>query len=371
MDKDFVKFRLRERKDGIKSIFLSFYYKGKRHEESLRLYIVPELTREDKKKNKDTWAIAESVRARRLMELQEEVFRLKSEKPAIQILDLWRQKIGELGGDGTRATWVSAYNKMEMFLNKKDIPISDVDVKFCEEFKKYLSGKATVGNRMQYEEQRLKSNSQLAYYAKFRALLHYAHRMKYIDNDPSESVSSPKREDSERTYLTIEELHSLVNTPCLVDSVRVCFLFSCLTGLRRCDVQNLRWCDVSSMGGLTRITFKQQKTKGLLYLDINEQASALMGERKEGENYVLPRLPDPHTTNRAIRAWAKKAGITKHISFHSGRHTFATLMLSLNTDLYTVSKLLGHANINTTQIYAKVLDKNKQEAVKKIPRLNL
>ena len=63
------------------------------------------------------------------------------------------------------------------------------------------------------------------------------------------------------------------------------------------------------------------------------------------------------------------AGIKKHITFHSGRHTFAVMMLDLGTDIYTVSKLLGHREIGTTQIYAKVLDKNKQAAVAKIPSI--
>lgn len=63
----------------------------------------------------------------------------------------------------------------------------------------------------------------------------------------------------------------------------------------------------------------------------------------------------------------KAAGIDKHITFHCGRHTFAVMMLDLGVDLYTVSKLLGHKSIETTQVYAKILDKNKQSAVDRIP----
>ena len=61
--------------------------------------------------------------------------------------------------------------------------------------------------------------------------------------------------------------------------------------------------------------------------------------------------------------WAVRAGITKDITFHSGRHTFAVLMLDLGAEIYTLQKLLGHKEIQTTQIYAKILDKKKQEAV--------
>jgi site-specific recombinase XerD len=70
-----------------------------------------------------------------------------------------------------------------------------------------------------------------------------------------------------------------------------------------------------------------------------------------------------------LKKWAFTAGITKNITFHTGRHTFATMMLSLGADIYTVSKLLGHKELATTQIYAKVLDKRKQDAVSLIPNL--
>jgi site-specific recombinase XerD len=70
--------------------------------------------------------------------------------------------------------------------------------------------------------------------------------------------------------------------------------------------------------------------------------------------------------NTLLREWVKEAGITKYITFHCFRHTYATLQLSLGTDIYTVSKLLGHRELKTTQIYAKVIDKVKREAADKI-----
>jgi site-specific recombinase XerD len=75
------------------------------------------------------------------------------------------------------------------------------------------------------------------------------------------------------------------------------------------------------------------------------------------------------TINNILQKWAKAAGVTKHISFHVARHTHATMMLTLGADLYTVSKLLGHKNIATTQIYAKIVDKKKEEAISLIPNL--
>lgn len=64
-----------------------------------------------------------------------------------------------------------------------------------------------------------------------------------------------------------------------------------------------------------------------------------------------------------LDTWAKEAGIQKHVTFHTARHTFATMELTMGADLYTTSKLLGHTEVRTTQIYAKIVNSKKEEAV--------
>lgn len=216
-------------------------------------------------------------------------------------------------------------------------------------------------------KQPLKENTKHNYFVKLAVCFHEAIKRRIIRDNPMVGIKGFKAEQGERMYLTIDEVKKLSETPCK-DYIKKPFLFSCLTGLRRSDIIRLRWMDVQKQGEFTRIIFRQKKTHGQEYMDIAPQAVPLMGERGNLTDFIF-KMPDEVNTNRIIKRWVKKAGISKNITFHSARHTFATMMLDIGTDLYTVSKLLGHRKISTTQIYAKVLDKNKQKAVLNIPLL--
>lgn len=176
-------------------------------------------------------------------------------------------------------------------------------------------------------------------------------------------------EEGTRMYLTIDELRAMQSARCEFPEIKRAFMFSCLTGLRRSDIIKLTWGEVHRQGEFTRIIFRQKKTGGQEYIDITPQAAELIGERgkHQSTDLVFGDIHSPSTTNAYLREWALRAGVDKNISFHCGRHTFATLMLDIGTDIYTVSKLLGHRELTTTQIYAKVMDKNKQAAVTLIP----
>ncbi|MEZ4856754.1 MAG: site-specific integrase [Gelidibacter sp.] len=145
------------------------------------------------------------------------------------------------------------------------------------------------------------------------------------------------------------------------------FIFSALTGLRWSDIEKLLWSEIQhskEMGYYIR--FRQKKTKGAETLPISEQARELLGEAGKPEAKVFEGLHYSAWSNLKLQQWMLKAGITKNITFHCARHTYATLQLTLGTDIYTVSKLLGHKELRTTQIYAKVIDDKKKEAANRI-----
>ena len=210
-------------------------------------------------------------------------------------------------------------------------------------------------------------NSKVSYFNKLRACLNQAVEDGIIARNPSKGIERFISEEGTRMYLTIDELKILAATECEYPQIKRAFLFSCLTGLRRSDVERLKWKDVQTQGKYTRIIFRQKKTKGQEYLDISPKAVELMGTPGRLNDNVFEDIHTPYSTNEAIRKWVLRAGIHKDITFHCGRHTFAVMMLDLGTDIYTVSKLLGHRELSTKQIYAKVLDKNKQAAVEKFP----
>lgn len=121
------------------------------------------------------------------------------------------------------------------------------------------------------------------------------------------------------------------------------FVFSCLTGLRFSDVKRLKWGQVISFGNFTRIEFTQKKTNGVEYIDISSQAVKFMGDRGSDDECVF-KLKGKSYSYFDLKSWLDRAGINKHVSFHSARHSFAVMLLDLGTDIYTVSKFWGIEN---------------------------
>lgn len=254
-------------------------------------------------------------------------------------------------------TWNRVYENFKIFINGDTIPFSKIDLKLIEEFRLYLLSAKRGG----FKTGTISPNTASTYFSVFKAVLKQAFIDGYLTIDLSAKAKSIQGRESRREHLTVEELNTLARTP-FDPIVKRAALFSALTGLRHSDIQKLTWAEIEEFNGGYRLNFTQQKTKGVEYMPISKQAYQLCGERKDDELLVFARLPDPSWISKPLERWIKQAGITKHITFHCFRHTFATLQLASGTDIYTVSKLLGHTNVKTTQIYAKVVDEKKEKA---------
>jgi integrase len=257
--------------------------------------------------------------------------------------------------------WQRTNELLKLYLGDV-ILFSQLDVALAENFRLFLLSAPMGGNKSGI----ISRNTAATYFSIFKAALKQAFIDGFLSGDLSAKIKGIQEEESRREYLTVEELNKLVATPCERDVLKQAALFSALTGLRHIDIQNLKWSEISVEGNQARLNFTQQKTKGVEYMPISEQALQLCGEPGPPEQLVFEDLPNPSWISRPLKNWIEAAGIKKKITFHCFRHTFATLQLSSGTDIYTVSKMLGHTDVKTTQIYAKVVDEKKNKAAQAI-----
>lgn len=355
--KEVVRLRQKPIANGNTSLYLDINHKGKRRYEFLRMYIVPELTPADKERNAETLRLANAIKAERIVAIERGTYGMEQSKE--QDTDFFAFAEAMMAKKNARnklSFRMMVVNYARDYAKTDNLTFADIDKRWVEGFCRYI------------DAMELAEITKHHYYVTLKTIFNQAMRDGIISRSPAMGVAPFRMPESQRQYLTIEELKRLTTTRCSNDGIRRMFLFSCLTGLRWSDVIRLQWSDVSQVGDFTRITFRQKKTKQQEYMDIAPEAVTLMGER--GKDCVFKAYSVSYT-ERVLADWVKDAKIDKHITFHCARHTFAVMMLDIGTDIYTVSKLLGHRELSTTQIYAKILDKNKQKAVAKIPKIGV
>lgn len=269
-----------------------------------------------------------------------------------------RDKRHQNSSKSIRVNWDREVALMKMFTEGKPMIFSTIDMNLLEDYKNFLINAPQGGSK----KGTITRNTASTYFSIFKAGLHQAFIDGYLTVDIAAKAKNIAYSDKQREYLTIDELNTLAATPCDRPIMKRASLFSALTGMRHSDIQKLKWKEIIKDGEHYRILFTQQKTKGVQYMPISDQAYQLCGERGEPDRLVFEGLQDPSWINKPLERWIKAAGITKHITFHCFRHTYATLQLTNGTDIYTVSKMLGHTKVTTTQIYAKIVDEKKEQA---------
>lgn len=379
--KEAVRLRRRPITGGRQSLYLDIYVNGRRDYEFLKLYLEPERTREDKRKNEETMRLAEVIRGKRLVDIQNSQYGFESAyRLDTKFLDYYKtlceKRLGEMS-KGNWGNWWSCLKHLELFCRRTpNITFREITPEWVQSFKEYLDKEARVrktgiGNTDKDPDKGLSQNSKQSYFNKVRACINQAFEERIIPHNPLRGIEGFKSGESHRNYLTIDEIKALAATECKYPSLKRAFLFSCLTGIRKSDIEKMRWSEIQKQGELTRIIFTQKKTCSMEYLDISPEAERYLGKRGEPEDRVFPGFRYDSSTITELRMWVMRAGIMKDVTFHCARHSFAVMMIDLGADIYTVQKLLGHKEIRTTEIYAKLLDKKKQAAVLLIPKLDL
>jgi integrase len=323
----------------------------------------------DKDHNKETLAVAESIKQKRQNILDKPEIYTGYEQEQLRLKEQGEQNFVEYFKklvDKRKASnydnWVSAYKYLNAFTNGT-LRVNDLNEKFFNDFKDYLL--TTQSNKS--SKVQLSNNSAVSYFNKLKAAIKQAFKDGMVQTDLNAKIEPIKAAETQRNFLTIEELNQLVKTDCQNILLKRAAIFSSLTGLRHSDIQKLTWSELEYIEGNGYfIKYKQQKTKSVEMMPISEQAFSLLGERQNQTDRVFDGLEYSAYHNRFLHEWIRAAGITKDITFHCFRHTFATLQLSKGTDIYTVSKMLGHKELKTTQVYAKIIDETKRKAADSI-----
>lgn len=371
---DFSPVHLRTKKiaHGKESIYLDIVKDGVRRKEYLGLYLVPEQTRADKVINRATLKTAEEIKAKRLIELLEGKLNFAGKKAAKVNLIEWleEQRLYYYDNDNMNysKTIHNLIRHLELF-NAKQVTLKEVTPAFLRKFLEYLRGDGAnkYGGRLCQE-------TIYTYFTILSILMNKAVRLDLIASNPFHKLSQaekPQRRTKKKEYLTLDEVKRMSVAECDDWRVKYAFLFCCFTGLRYVDVSRLKWKHIVEVGkGEYQIELVQQKTKEPVYIPLSANALKWLPERGyDGkENYIF-KFRDRSIIYDYLNKWAKTAGVEKHVTFHMSRHTCATLLLYYGTDLYTVSKILGHTSIKTTQVYAKVADEMKRKAVGNVPEI--
>lgn len=371
---DFSPVHLRTKKiaHGKESIYLDIVKDGVRRKEYLGLYLVPEQTRADKVINRATLKTAEEIKAKRLIELLEGKLTFAGKKAAKVNLIEWleEQRLYYYDHDNMNysKTIHNLIRHLELF-NAKQVTLKEVTPAFLRKFLEYLRGDGAnkYGGRLCQE-------TIYTYFTILSILMNKAVRLDLIASNPFHKLSQaekPQRRTKKKEYLTLDEVKRMSVAECDDWRVKYAFLFCCFTGLRYVDVSRLKWKHIVEVGkGEYQIELVQQKTKEPVYIPLSANALKWLPERGyDGkENYIF-KFRDRSIIYDYLNKWAKTAGVEKHVTFHMSRHTCATLLLYYGTDLYTVSKILGHTSIKTTQVYAKVADEMKRKAVGNVPEI--
>ena len=359
-----VTLRTRPLKNGMLSYYLD-YYPGYRDQETMKtirheglniyIYANPKNERE-RNFNAIMSEKAEAIRCRRFESIVNDRYDFfDRHKLKADFLEYYRRQLRKHD-----QKWEFVYHHFYNFVHGK-CTFEEIDIDLCNKFREYL-----LNAKQLRRDGRISKNSASGYWSTFRGLLKILYRNQLIKTNINDFLDKIETEDTPKDYLSVEELYKLAETPCKKPILKTAALFSCLTSLRISDILSLQWHEIVDFaaGGKCVHTITQ-KTKTEDIIPISDEALQLIGYSPEKTGLVFKGLKRSWTQH-PMKEWIRKAGITKNITFHSYRRTYATLQGAAGTDIRTIQSNMAHKSITTTQRYMKVVDSNKREASNRI-----
>ena len=359
-----VTLRTRPLKNGMLSYYLD-YYPGYRDQETMKtirheglniyIYANPKNERE-RNFNATMSEKAEAIRCRRFESIVNDRYDFfDRHKLKADFLEYYRKQLRKHD-----QKWEFVYHHFYNFVHGK-CTFEEIDIDLCNKFREYL-----LNAKQLRRDDRISKNSASGYWSTFRGLLKILYRNRLIKTNINDFLDKIEIEDTPKDYLSVEELYKLAETPCKKPILKTAALFSCLTSLRISDILSLQWHEIVDFaaGGKCVHTITQ-KTKTQDIIPISDEALQLIGYSPEKTGLVFKGLKRSWTQH-PMKEWIREAGITKNITFHSYRRTYATLQGAAGTDIRTIQSNMAHRSITTTQRYMKVVDSNKREASNRI-----
>lgn len=354
-----VTVRQNNRKNGKGYLFLDYHppiknqVTGKTYRQEylhLSVYLNP-INSEQREHNKRTMRQAESIRSIKALEIVNKQYGLyDSHTEKMDFLRYYKEKAGK-----DEASYLHFHRFCE-----GQCRFGDITIYLCNKFRDHLLTKAK-----KKDGKRLSHNSASSYFNDFLYILKLAYKEHLIPDNIVEFLDKIPYRNPKRDYLIMDEVMSLYKTPCRFAVLKRASMFAIFSGLRISDIMSLDWSNIKTApdGGpcIIKNIVKANREEVIF---ISEEALDYCGERKESGTifYGLTK----GMTNAPLKKWIKDAGITKNITFHCFRHTYATLLMAHGTDIYTISHQLAHRNVRTTQIYADLVDDKRRMAANAI-----
>lgn len=344
-----------------------------RRKETLSLYIMANpRTTAQRQKNKDTIDLARKIRFEREQEFLEnkEGYRLKKSR-SVNFLDFFQ-------------SYIDKYPK-------KDIKVIKM---VFNDFKKFLAeqyqhlttriepryiNKKMMTEFAQYIQDHHRGSGVSSAFRRFKKVILAGVEQGLFSENPCKGIVLDNKEDMlVKDILSAEELQKLFSTPYDRENpvIRRAFAMTCFSGIRFCDLKVLSYGDIDYENKM--ISFRQRKTEGHsrrsgVVIPLNDTLLAIIGEKPEDatDETVIFDLPSIDYCIRYVKAWTNAVGIDKHITWHSGRHSFGTQLLNNGANVKVVADLLGHSSLKYVEVYVRAVDKLKKEALDSLPKIEI
>uniref|UniRef100_UPI0026208B7B tyrosine-type recombinase/integrase n=1 Tax=Hydrotalea sp. TaxID=2881279 RepID=UPI0026208B7B len=311
-----VQLRKRKNADGSTSLRLDIYSNGLRTIETLKNLKLSKVSNaSDREENKKLMQQAEAIRVTRAAELEANNYSMVSDAGKKTIITVWMQSFVDGYSKKDKRNMQGALNRFSNYLievGKTGLTFGNLTALLIEDFIDYLEANST-------------GEGASSYYNRFKKMIKQAYRKKLLKDNVLNSVERKvKGKAKKKDTLTIDELKILAATETESSEVRKAFLFSCVTGLRWCDVKLLKWKDIKMSSKQMEVL--QSKTEETVTTPLNETAIKLLGKAGKPDKEVFV-LPTANGANKTLKAWVKRAKIEKAITWHNARHSFGTNLI--------------------------------------------